>query len=73
MDKNIELTVVDSLMKPINIFIKWFDTFKEKVLDQEFEGGKSEIEETPEKLTFKFQSEWYVTVEKQNNSKDKNE
>ena len=53
------------------VFIKWFDNFKEKVLDQEFEGGKSQIEETPEKLTFKFQSEWYVTVEKQNKLKDK--
>ena len=55
------------------VFLKWFDTFKEKVLDQEFEGGKSQIEETPDKLTFKFQSEWYVTVEKQNKLKDKNE
>ena len=55
------------------VFLKWFDTFKEKVLDQEFEGGKSEISQTKEKLQFKFQSEWYVTVEKQNNFKDKNE
>ena len=55
------------------VFLKWFDNFQENVLEEEFEGGKSEIEETNDKLTFKFQSEWYVTVEKQNNSKDKNE
>ena len=56
-----------------DVFIKWFDNFNDKVLEEEFEGGKSKIEETPDKLTFKFQSEWYVTVEKQNNFKDKNE
>ena len=54
-----------------DVFIKWFDTFKEKVLEEEFEGGKSEIEETPDKLTFLFTSQWKVTVEKENKLKDK--
>ena len=54
-----------------DVFIKWFDTFKEKVLEEEFEGGKSEIEETPDKLTFLFTSQWKVTVEIQNKLKDK--
>ena len=53
------------------VFLKWFDTFKEKVLDQEFEGGKSAIEETKDKLTFKFISHGNVTVEKENKLKDK--
>ena len=53
------------------VFLKWFDTFKEKVLDQEFEGGKSAIEETKDKLTFKFTSQWKVTVEIENKLKDK--
>ena len=55
------------------VFIKWFDTFKEKVLEEEFEGGKSQIEESKDKLTFKFTSQWKVTVEKENKLKDKNE
>ena len=54
-----------------DVFIKWFDTFKEKVLEEEFEGGKSEIEETPDKLTFLFTSQWKVTVVKENKLKDK--
>ena len=54
-----------------DVFIKWFDTFKEKVLEEEFEGGKSQIEETPDKLTFLFSSQWKVTVEKENKLKDK--
>ena len=54
-----------------DVFIKWFDTFKEKVLEEEFEGGKSQIEETPDKLTFLFTSQWKVTVEKENKLKDK--
>ena len=54
------------------VFLKWFDNFQENVLEEEFEGGKSEIEETPDKLTFKFTSQWKVTVEKQNNFKDQN-
>ena len=53
------------------VFLKWFDTFKEKVLDQEFEGGKLEIEETPDKLTCLITSQWGVTVEIQNKLKDK--
>ena len=56
-----------------DVFIKWFDTFKEKVLEEEFEGGKSEIEESKDNLTFKFTSQWKVTVEKENKLKDKNE
>ena len=54
------------------VFLKWFDNFQENVLEEEFDGGKSEIEETPDKLTFKFTSQWKVTVEKQNNFKDQN-
>ena len=54
-----------------DVFIKWFDTFKEKVLEEEFEGGKSEIEESKDNLTFKFTSQWKVTVEKENKLKDK--
>ena len=53
------------------VFLKWFDNFNDKVLEEEFEGGKSEISQTKEKLQFKFQSEWYVTVEKQNKLKEK--
>ena len=53
------------------VFLKWFDNFQENVLEEEFEGGKSEIEETPEKLTFLFTSQWKVTVEKENKLKDK--
>ena len=53
------------------VFIKWFDTFKEKVLEEEFEGGKSQIEESKDNLTFKFTSQWKVTVEKENKLKDK--
>ena len=53
------------------VFLKWFDNFQENVLEEEFEGGKSEIEETPEKLTFLFTSQWKVNVEKQNKLKDK--
>ena len=53
------------------VFLKWFDNFKDKVLEEEFEGGKSEIEETPDKLTFLFTSQWKVTVEIQNKLKDK--
>ena len=53
------------------VFLKWFDNFQENVLEEEFEGGKSEIEETPDKLTFLFTSQWKVTVEKENKLKDK--
>ena len=53
------------------VFLKWFDNFQENVLEEEFEGGKSEIEETPDKLTFLFTSQWKVTVEIQNKLKDK--
>ena len=53
------------------VFLKWFDNFNDKVLEEEFEGGKSEIEETPDKLTFLFTSQWKVTVEIQNKLKDK--
>ena len=54
-----------------DVFIKWFDNFNDKVLEEEFDGGKSEIEETPDKLTFLFTSQWKVTVEKENKLKDK--
>ena len=54
------------------VFLKWFDNFQENVLEEEFEGGKSEIEESKDNLTFKFTSQWKVTVEKQNNFKDQN-
>jgi len=53
------------------VFLKWFDNFQENVLEEEFEDGKSEIEETPDKLTFLFTSQWKVTVEIQNKLKDK--
>ena len=48
------------------VFLKWFDNFQENVLEEEFEGGKSEIEESKDNLTFKFTSQWKVTVEKEN-------
>ena len=53
------------------VFLKWFDNFNDKVLEEEFEGGKSEIEESKDNLTFKFTSQWKVTVEKDNKLKDK--
>ena len=53
------------------VFLKWFDNFQENVLEEEFEGGKSEIEESKDNLTFKFTSQWKVTVEKDNKLKDK--
>ena len=53
------------------VFIKWFDNFNDKVLEEEFEGGKSEIEETNDKLTYLFTSQWKVTVEIENKLKDK--
>ena len=53
------------------VFLKWFDNFQENVLQEEFEGGKSEIEESKDNLTFKFTSQWKVTVEKDNKLKDK--
>ena len=53
------------------VFLKWFDNFQENVLEEEFEGGKSEIEESKDNLTFKFTSQWKVTVEKENKLKDK--
>ena len=59
------------LKKFKEVFLKWFDNFQENVLEEEFEGGKSEIEETPDKLTFLFTSQWKVTVEKENKLKDK--
>ena len=54
-----------------DVFIKWFDNFNDKVLEEEFEGGKSEIEETPDKLTCLITSQWGVTVEIENKLKDK--
>ena len=53
------------------VFLKWFDNFQENVLEEEFEGGKSEIEESKDNLTFKFTSQWKVTVEKENKLEDK--
>ena len=53
------------------VFLKWFDNFQENVLEEEFEGGKLEIEETPDKLTCLITSQWGVTVEIQNKLKDK--
>ena len=53
------------------VFLKWFDNFQENVLEEEFEGGKSEIEESKDNLTFKFTSQWKVTVEIENKLKDK--
>ena len=53
------------------VFLKWFDNFDENVLEEEFEGGKLEIEETPDKLTCLITSQWGVTVEIQNKLKDK--
>ena len=53
------------------VFLKWFDNFQENVLEEEFEGGKSEIEESKDKMTVKFTSQWKVTVEKENKLKDK--
>ena len=53
------------------VFLKWFDNFQENVLEEEFEGGKSQIEESKDNLTFKFTSQWKVTVEKDNKLKDK--
>ena len=53
------------------VFLKWFDNFQKNVLEEEFEGGKSEIEESKDNLTFKFTSQWKVTVEKENKLKDK--
>ena len=53
------------------VFLKWFDNFQENVLEEEFEGGKSQIEESKDNLTFKFTSQWKVTVEKENKLKDK--
>ena len=47
------------------VFLKWFDNFQENVLEEEFEGGKSQIEESKDNLTFKFTSKWKVTVEKE--------
>ena len=54
------------------VFLKWFDNFDENVLEEEFEGGKTEIEESKDKMTVKFTSQWKVTVEIQNKLKDKN-
>ena len=53
------------------VFLKWFDNFQENVLEEEFEGGKLEIEETPDKLTCLITSQWGVTVEIENKLKDK--
>ena len=53
------------------VFLKWFDNFQENVLEEEFDDGKSEIEESKDNLTFKFTSQWKVTVEKEKKLRDK--
>jgi len=41
-------------------FCKWIDQFKEEVIEK----GSSDITQDGDKLTFRFQTEWLVKIEK---------
>ena len=59
-----------------DIFVEWFSQFKENVIDKEFENGTKGdgvIEETDKKLTFKFSTEWRVSIVKEDDDEDSEE
>ena len=41
-------------------FCKWIDQFKEEVIEK----GSSDISQNGDKLTFRFQTEWLVNVQR---------
>jgi hypothetical protein len=47
-------------------FNHWIKSFKEIIIDKEFEkgNGKNEIEETKDKLSFRFTVKWGVDIER---------
>ncbi len=48
-------------------FVEWFSQFKKNVIDKEFENGTKGdgvIVKTDNKLTFLFNTEWKVSIEK---------